>query len=106
MGFSRQGYWSGLPCPPPGDLPDPGMEAVAVVSLALAGGFFTTSVAWDAPNTNPKTVDDVSLRQGYENSWGKDYSSSSLWGFRNQCCERQGWFLTILLQENGLGGRI
>ena len=26
MGFSRQGYWSGLPCPPPGDLPDPGME--------------------------------------------------------------------------------
>ena len=26
MGFSRQGYWSGLPCPPPGDLPDPGTE--------------------------------------------------------------------------------
>ena len=27
MGFSRQEYWNGLPCPPPGDLPDPGMEA-------------------------------------------------------------------------------
>ena len=26
MEFSRQEYWSGLPCPPPGDLPDPGME--------------------------------------------------------------------------------
>ncbi|KAF4018722.1 hypothetical protein G4228_010280 [Cervus hanglu yarkandensis] len=26
MGFSRQEYWSGLPCPPPGDLPDPGIE--------------------------------------------------------------------------------
>ena len=26
MGFSRQGYWSGLPCPPPGNLPDPGIE--------------------------------------------------------------------------------
>ena len=40
MEFSRQEYWSGLPCPPPGDLPDPG-----IVSLcpALAGGFFTTA---------------------------------------------------------------
>ena len=26
MGFSRQEYWSGLPCPPPGDVPDPGIE--------------------------------------------------------------------------------
>ena len=32
MGFSRQEHWSGLPCPPPGDLPDPGIEAG---SLAL-----------------------------------------------------------------------
>ena len=39
-GFSRQEYWSGLPCPPPGDLPNPGIE---LVSPALAGGFFTTS---------------------------------------------------------------
>ena len=29
MGFSRQEYWSGLPCPPPGDLPDPGIEAAS-----------------------------------------------------------------------------
>ena len=41
--FSRQEYWSGLPCPPPGDLPDPGMEPVSLMSPALAGGFFTTS---------------------------------------------------------------
>ena len=39
MGFSRQDYWNGLPFPPPGDLPDPGIEPV---SSALAGGFFTT----------------------------------------------------------------
>ena len=38
MGFSRQEYWSGLPFPPPGDLPDPGIEPA---SPALAGGFFT-----------------------------------------------------------------
>ena len=41
MGFSRQEYWSGLPCPPPGDLPDPRMESVFLVSPALAGRFFT-----------------------------------------------------------------
>ena len=39
MGFSRQGYWSGLPFPPPGDLPDPGTETTSPV---VAGGFFTT----------------------------------------------------------------
>ena len=43
MGFSREKYWSGLPCPPPGDLPDPGIEPVSLMSPALAGGFFTTS---------------------------------------------------------------
>ena len=43
MGFSRQAYWSGLPCPPPGDLPNPGIEPVSLMSPALAGGFFTTS---------------------------------------------------------------
>ena len=32
MGFSRQEYWSGLPCPPPGDHPDPGIEPVSHVS--------------------------------------------------------------------------
>ena len=40
MGFSRQEYWSGLPCPPPRDLPDPGMEPRSLMSPALAGRFF------------------------------------------------------------------
>ena len=43
VGFSRQEYWTGLPCPPPGDLPDPGIEPASLMSPALAGGFFTTS---------------------------------------------------------------
>ena len=42
MGFSRREYWSGLPFPPPGDLPDPEIEAASPVSLALACGFFIT----------------------------------------------------------------
>ena len=55
VGFSRQEYWSGLPCPPPGDLPSPGMGPASLLSPALAGGFFTTSAAWEAlhKDTNP-----------------------------------------------------
>ena len=48
MGFSRQKYWSGLLCPPPGDLPNPGIEPISLTSPALAGGFFTTSTTWEA----------------------------------------------------------
>ena len=43
MGFYKQEYWSGLLCPPPGDLPDPGIEPLSLTSPALAGEFFTTS---------------------------------------------------------------
>ena len=47
MEFSRQAYWSGLPFPPPGDLPDPWIKPV---SPALAGRFFTTEPPWkEAP---------------------------------------------------------
>ena len=49
MGFSRQEYWSRLPCPPPGDLPDPGIEPISLVCPTLAGRFFTTRVTWEAP---------------------------------------------------------
>ena len=48
MGFSRKEYWNGLPCPPPGDLSDPGVEPMFVMSLTLAGGFFTNSATWEA----------------------------------------------------------
>ena len=47
-GFSRQEYWSGLPFPPPGGLPDPGIEPM---SPALAGRFFTTE-----PHGKPMNV--------------------------------------------------
>ena len=51
MGFSRQECWSGLPCPPSGDLPNPGIETASLMSLALGGGFFTTSTTWEALDT-------------------------------------------------------
>ena len=54
MGFFRQEYWNGLPeywsgllCPPPEDLPNPGMEPMSLMSPALVR-FFTTSATWEA----------------------------------------------------------
>ena len=44
MEFSRHDYWSGLPFPPLGELPDPGIEPMSPVPPALTGGFFTTTV--------------------------------------------------------------
>ena len=50
--FSRQEYWSGLPFPSPGDLPDPGIKPASLTSLVLAGRFFTTSAIWEAQKPN------------------------------------------------------
>ena len=52
MGFSKQEYWSGFPCP--GDLPNPGVEPTSLTSPASAGGFFTTSATWEAQPSSLK----------------------------------------------------
>ena len=49
MGFSRHEHWSGLPCLPPGALPNPRIKSSSLMSLVLADGFFTTSTTWEAP---------------------------------------------------------
>ena len=56
MGFSRQEYWSGLPCPPPGDLPSPGIKPVPLTSPALAVAFLTTRTTWEAPGSAQVTA--------------------------------------------------
>ena len=48
IGFSRQEYRSELPCPPPGNLPHPGIEPASLTSPALSGGFFNTGATWEA----------------------------------------------------------
>ena len=48
MEFSRQEYWSGWPCLPRGDFPNPGSKPMSLTSSALEGGFFTTSATWEA----------------------------------------------------------
>ena len=47
VGFSRQEYWSGLPCPPARDLPNPGIELMSLLSFAL--GFFTLVPPGESP---------------------------------------------------------
>ena len=48
VGFFRQEYWSGLPCPPPGELPDLGIKLASLMSPPLAGGFLSLSY-WRSP---------------------------------------------------------
>ena len=48
IGFSRQEYWRGLPCPPPGALTNPGIKPMSFMSPALEDGFFTTRATWEA----------------------------------------------------------
>ena len=45
-----QACWSGLPCPPTGDLPNPGIKPISLMSSTLASGFFTTSATWEGLN--------------------------------------------------------
>ena len=61
IGFSRQECWSRLPCPPPGDLPDPGTEPTTLKSPALAGKLFTTSTTWEALEEREATRNDIKM---------------------------------------------
>ena len=62
-GFSRQEYWIALPCPSPGNLPDPGIEPTSLMFPALAGGFFKTSVTWEALSRSRPYLKDCQKRE-------------------------------------------
>ena len=62
MGLSRQEYWSGLPCPPPGDPPNPGIRPRSLISPALAGGFFTTELPGKLSTSITKLVKSIQYR--------------------------------------------
>ena len=60
IGFSRQEYWNGLPCPPPEDLPDPGIKPSSLMSPALEVRFFTNNATWGSVVKNlPANVGDT-----------------------------------------------
>ena len=56
MGFSRQEHWSGLPYPPPGYIPNPGVKPVSLMSPALTDGFFTMSTTWETQEAHSSTI--------------------------------------------------
>ena len=73
MELPRQEYWSGLPFPPSGDLPNPGSKPASPVSPELAGGFFTTIATLEAqpssePSASPKLSDGGESRLHAEGS--------------------------------------
>ena len=67
VGFSRQEYCSGLPCPPPRDLPNPEFKSTSLKYSALAGGFFTTSNTWEAQNFSSFCT------WKFQSSWNKTF---------------------------------
>ena len=93
MGFPRQEYWSGLSFPPPRDFPDLGIKPTSLMSSALAGGFFTTSLVqvWNCKQSNyltkPKRVNSLctvswKLKQQFKKKKKKGWGCclhSSLW---------------------------
>ena len=100
MGFSRQEYWSDLPFPTPGDLPDPGIKPTSLMSPALAGGLFTTSATWE-PGLGPQLIQRTQalhsvpldlqghedLSAGFTGSPGASRASvpGQLWGLQFPC---------------------
>ena len=105
MGFSRQEYWSGLPFPSPGDLPDSGIEpgSSALQADDLPTGLCRNStgqkeIEWHSENTKIKTVtQEYSVKKSYHFStghvwmWELDYKES--WAQKNWC------FLTMVLEK-------
>ena len=77
MGFSRQEYWSGLPCPLPRDLPDPGIEPSSLMSPALAGRF---SLSLGLPGK-------LLGSGGWHSNPAFPLCSCGIWGFRFSICE-------------------
>ena len=72
MGFSSPEYWSGLPFPSPGDVPNPGIDLTSLMSPALAAGFFTTSTTWEAQvkYQNGTWHATVHATRSYQRKWG------------------------------------
>ena len=82
MDFSRQEYWSGMPFPPPGDLPNPGIESASLASSALAGGFFTTE-----PSGKP-------MPYGGSVQFSRSVVSDSFWPHEQQAARQASLSIT------------
>ena len=113
MGFSRQEYWSGLPFPTPGDLPDPEIEPISLMFPVLAGGFFTTEPPEKPPNTYMHRIKSSNggVGRGWEEWWneGPERLTSPrlhIWQMTKLKFKRRSYFtlpwITNKLQESRL----
>ena len=85
MGFSSQEYWSRLPCPPPGNLPDLGIKPMSLISPALAGRFSTTSATWEAlDNRTCVCVKSLSRVRPFVILWTVAHQAPPSMGFSSQ----------------------
>ena len=96
MGFSRQEYWSGLLFPSSGDLLNPGIELVCLMSPALAGRFFTTSATWEAPagsavKNPPANVGETALTREWRSPWRKKWQPTPVFLPRKYHRQRTWW---------------
>ena len=96
MGF----YWSGLSCPAPGDLPDPGIQPKCLMSPALTGGFFTTSTAWECIHISPLPGTSLSTPLVYHRAplgGSLSYTTASHWlsVLHMVVCTRQSYSLDL-----------
>ena len=91
MGFSRQEYWRRLPCPPPGNLPNQGIEPTSLMSPAQAGKFFTTIAAWEAQTSVYLNSIFVLLINGLE--WERRNEKSEPHPLLNILCPWHIWFV-------------
>ena len=95
MGFSKPVSWGGLPCPPPGDLLHPGIEPASLMSLALAGWFFTTSATREVLCCVYFSQFEKSLKRK------KNHIGAASCGWRSEKCLTcvvlvRPWYLTCL----------
>ena len=104
MGFPRQEHWSGLPFPPPRNLPDPGIEPASIMSSALGGRIFTTSATWKGISSHPGILIHFSHVQLFAIPWTVIFQVPLSMGFSRQefCnglpCPPLGDFPTISSQ--------
>ena len=98
LGFSRQECWSGLPCPPPGKLPHPGMEPGSPMSPALAGGFFTATAAWKAQSFYPVPKFSDSCHGSVLCQGNLDVPQNHCWGAQgSEGQQAESWPLSFIL---------
>ena len=93
MGFSRQEYWSGLPCPPPEDLSNTGIEPTSPVCPILADGFFTTEPRGKLTLRGDNPGELISKNKVWEGSW---HLKTYLFSIPHCCSNKQFvWILFI-----------